>query len=73
MGDAGKVACLYSKIIYDIVADIVYDFMQIGKVLASQNMDDSSTFTRSEQILLDHQRLNRMNARDLKDLIQHMF
>ena len=33
-------------------------------------MDDSCCFTRSQQILLDHQRLKRMNARDLKDLIQ---
>ena len=32
--------------------------------------DDSRAFTKSERILLDFQRLKRMNARDLKDLIQ---
>ena len=32
--------------------------------------DDSRAFTKSERILLDFQRMKRMNARDLKDLIQ---
>ena len=32
--------------------------------------DDSRTFTTSERILLDSQKLKRMNGRDLKDLIQ---
>ena len=32
--------------------------------------DDSRAFTKSERILLDFHRLKRMNARDLKDLIQ---
>ena len=40
--------------------------------MPSQNMDDSHAFTRSKQILLDHQTLKRMNPRDLKDLIQHV-
>ena len=34
------------------------------------NMEDSRTFTRSERILLDHQKLKRMNAVDLRDLIR---
>ena len=33
------------------------------------NMEDSSTFTRSERILLDHQKLKQMNAVDLRDLL----
>ena len=61
---------------YDIVADIAHDFMWIGRTLAgpmqAHSMDDSRAFTRSEQILLDYQRLQRMNARDLKDLIQRV-
>ena len=35
--------------------------------------DDSRAFTKSERILLYFQRLKRMNARDLKDLIQYVF
>jgi len=33
-------------------------------------MEDSRAFTRSERILLDHQKLKRMSAVDLRDLIQ---
>ena len=35
-----------------------------------RNMEDSRAFTRSERILLDHQKLKRMNAADLRDLIR---
>ena len=44
-------------------------FEQAGQ-LPAQNPDESRAFTKSERILLDFQRLKRMNARDLKDLIQ---
>jgi|LauGreDrversion4_2_1035121.scaffolds.fasta_scaffold647128_1 hypothetical protein len=40
--------------------------------LPAPNPDDSRTFTRSERILLDYQKLKKMNARDLKDLIQNV-
>ena len=35
-------------------------------------MDDSRVFTKSERILLDYQKLKRMSAADLKDLIQQV-
>ena len=35
-------------------------------------MDDSHVFTKSERILLDYQKLKRMSAADLKDLIQQV-
>ena len=38
--------------------------------LPAPNSVDSRTFTRGVCILLGHQRLKRMKARDLKDLIQ---
>ena len=38
--------------------------------LPSMNPDDRRAFTKSERILLDFQKLKRMKARDLKDLIQ---
>ena len=38
--------------------------------IPAPDKDDSFTFTRSERILLDYQKLKRMSARDLKDLIQ---
>ena len=38
--------------------------------LPASEPDDSRAFTKSERILLDFHRLKRMNARDLKDLIQ---
>ena len=34
-----------------------------------RNMEDSRAFTRSERILLDYQKLKRMNAVDLRDLL----
>ena len=34
-----------------------------------RNMEDSRTFTRGESILLDHQKLKRMNVVDLRDLL----
>ena len=46
---------------------IVYE--QAGH-LPAPNPDDSRAFTKSERNLLDFQRPKRMNARDLKDLIQ---
>ena len=44
-------------------------FEQAGQ-LPAQNPDESRAFTKSERILLDFQRMKRMNARDLKDPIQ---
>ena len=44
-------------------------YVQAGH-LPAINPDDRRAFTKSERILLDFQKLKRMKARDLKDLIQ---
>jgi len=41
-----------------------------AKLLPAHNMEDGRAFTRSERILLDHQKLKRMSAVDLRDLIR---
>ena len=41
-----------------------------AKLLPAHDMEDSRAFTRSERILLDHQKLKRMSAVDLRDLIR---
>ena len=43
-----------------------------ANVLPAGNMEESSVSTRSERILLDYQKLKRINARDLRDLIQDL-
>jgi hypothetical protein len=40
--------------------------------MEAPNEDDSRVFTKSERILLDYQKLKRMSAADLKDLIQQV-
>ena len=40
--------------------------------MQAPNEDDSRVFTKSERILLDYQKLKRMSAADLKDLIQQV-
>lgn len=44
-------------------------YVQAGH-LPAINPDDRCAFTKSERILLDFQKLKKMKARDLKDLIQ---
>jgi len=53
---------------YEIINDIIYDMQ--AKLLPAHDMEDSRAFTRSERILLDHQKLKRMSAVDLRDLIR---
>jgi hypothetical protein len=45
--------------------------MQAGYIDAA-NADDSRVFTKSERFLLDYQKVKRMTATDLKDLIQQV-
>jgi len=44
---------------------------QAGYIDAA-NADDSRVFTKSERLLLDYQKVKRMTATDLKDLIQQV-
>ena len=41
-----------------------------AKLLPDHKVEDGRAFTRSERILLDHQKLKRMSAVDLRDLIR---
>ena len=41
-----------------------------AKLLPAHKVEDGRAFTRSERILLDHQKLKRMSAVDLRDLIR---
>jgi len=41
-----------------------------AKLLPAHKVEDGRAFTRSERILLDHQKLKRMNTVDLRDLIR---
>ena len=44
-------------------------YSQAG-LIPPPNADDRRAFTPSERILMDFQKLKRMNAQDIKDLIQ---
>ena len=44
-------------------------YSQAG-LIPPPNVDDRRAFTPSERILMDFQKLKRMNAQDIKDLIQ---
>ena len=61
---------VYIQILYTI--SLLISYMILCGYLPGQNKDDSCAFTRSEQFLSDRQSLKRLNARDLKDLIQHV-
>ena len=56
-------------IIYDLCTYWLRLYSQAG-LIPPPNEDDRRAFTPSERILMDFQKLKRMNAQDIQDLIQ---